>query len=378
MHRDILPSVIFSPAKSVLSLVSGLQTLGVEVTLFSPGPIDTSANNITADLTYFEHELKLRGDTYLSLLKKHPFTFVTLARQVQSELIAKAYNMANQNKFDAIHIYTNEEDIALAFAELCQKPTVFTHHDPFNFLVKYKNTFPKYKDLNWISISYAQRQSMPADTNWVGNVYHGLDEPELTPLKTPSNDYTAYLGRIIQPKGVHLAILATLKYNQTAKQPLKLKIAGKHYAGQKDKYWQNSVLPYIDGKNVEYIGFIDTPDQEREFLGNAVSLIMPSLFDEPFGLVAIEALACGTPVIGLNSGAIPEVICHDKIGLIVNKVYAKNGVIDDIETSALLAKAIAEIGLIERPACRREYEKRFTAEQMCRNYMGIYRGLLTK
>src|SRR6185437_16908609 len=144
MHREIIPHVIFSPAKLALSLSKGLDALGASVTLFTPGPVDTKVRNITADLSYFEHELALRGDSYTELLKKHPFTFITLARQVQAELIAKAFAMANDGKLDLVHIYTNEEDLALPFAQLCSKPVVFTHHDPFNFMVKYKNVFPKY------------------------------------------------------------------------------------------------------------------------------------------------------------------------------------------------------------------------------------------
>src|SRR5690348_15966568 len=95
LHKDILPHVIFSPGRLAIRLAEGLQDLGAEVTLFSPGPVDTSVKTITADLSYFERELAGRGDTYLDLLKKHPFTFITLARQVQAEVIAKAYAMAN-------------------------------------------------------------------------------------------------------------------------------------------------------------------------------------------------------------------------------------------------------------------------------------------
>ncbi|PID30537.1 hypothetical protein CR973_01855, partial [Candidatus Saccharibacteria bacterium] len=133
---------------------------------------------------------------------------MTLARQVQSELIADVFKRANDDEFDLVHIYTNEEEIALPFAALCRKPVVFTHHDPFNFLVKYKNNFPKYKGLRWLSLSHAQRHGMPKDTNWIGNIYHGLDAAGLAPVDAPTNDYIAYMGRIIEPKGVHLAIAA--------------------------------------------------------------------------------------------------------------------------------------------------------------------------
>ncbi|HEY2004696.1 MAG TPA: glycosyltransferase, partial [Candidatus Saccharimonadia bacterium] len=175
IHREIMPQVIFSPGRLALQLAEGLAAAGVDVTLFTPGPADTSVRNVTVDLGYFERELAARGDSYIGLLKKHPLVFVSLARQAQAELIAKAYAMANAGELDLVHIYTNEEDLALPFAQFCSKPVVFTHHDPFSFLVRYKHVFPKYAHLDWISVSLAQRREMPADTNWVANIYHGVD-----------------------------------------------------------------------------------------------------------------------------------------------------------------------------------------------------------
>jgi glycosyltransferase involved in cell wall biosynthesis len=375
MHRDILPQVIFSPANLALTLADGLQATGADVTLFSPGSVATKAKNITADLSYFEHELSMRGDTYIDLLKKHPFTFVTLARQVQSELIATAFAMANRDELDIVHIYTNEEDTALPFAALCTKPIVFTHHDPFNFLIKYKNVFPKYKSLNWISMSYAQRKGMPAGTNWVANIYHGLSEKMLTPVDNPTEAYFAYFGRIIQQKGLHLAIDAVKAHNATAAQPIKLKIAGKHYTSHKDAYWRKQILPRIDDPAIEYVGFVG-PEAKREFLGNAQALIVPALFEEPFGMVIIEALACGTPVIALHSGAIPEVIRDHETGLVVAKVAGKNDTIDEPATAERLAKAIDEVQIIDRKACRQDFETRFTADRMCREHVALYNKLV--
>jgi len=376
MHRDILPDVIFSPANLALELAEGLNTSGAEVTLFTPGPVNTSVQNITADLRYFEQELKGRGDSYTDLLKKHPFTFITLARQVQAELIAKAYTLLNKDQLDLVHIYTNEEDIALPFASLCTKPIVFTHHDPFNFMVKYKNVFPKYKQLNWISMSYAQRGGMPPDTNWVGNVYHGLAESELLPLEKPATDYIAYLGRIIQPKGLHLAIKAVTQYNQHAETPIKLKIAGKHYTGhKKDTYWQEQIVPLLDDPLIEYIGFIG-PEDRQTFLGNARALIVPSLFEEPFGLVTIEALACGTPVIGLHSGALPEIIADGTTGFVVQKSLRADGTLDTAKTIEGLTVALSRIASIDRTDCRQAFEARFTAKRMCQEHLSVYSQLI--
>jgi glycosyltransferase involved in cell wall biosynthesis len=375
MQREILPHVIFSPASLALTLADGLNDLGVKVTLFSPGPVNTNATNVTADLTYFKKELASRGDSYLDLLKKHPFTFITLARQVQSELVATAYAAANKGELDIVHIYTNEEEIALPFANLCSKPVVFTHHDPFNFLIKYKNMYPKYTSLNWISISYAQRKNMPRNTNWCGNVYHGLGEKSLCPVNNPTNDYIAYLGRIIEPKGLHIAIKMLKKYNQKSKSKLKLKIIGKHYADhQRDHYWKNRVLPEI-GELVEYIGFVSEQDKQN-YLSNAKALIIPSIFDEPFGMVAIEALASGTPIIALNSGALLEIIKNEKTGLIASKVWLTDGTIDEDATAANLESALSKIDMINRQDCRQDFENRFTDEKMCRGHLSIYTNLI--
>lgn len=358
LHREILPRVIFSPGQLALDLASGLQKLGAEVTLFSPGPVDTPVINCTADLSYFEAELAGRGDTYIDLLKKHPFTFVTLARQVQAELVASAFARANAGEFDLLHIYTNEEDIALPMAQLCHVPAVFTHHDPFNFLVKYKNVFPKYKHLNWISMSLAQRQGMPSDTNWAANIYHGLDAARFGPVAVPSADYIAYMGRIIQPKGLYVAIAAAKKAG------LPLRIAGKHYAGKKDDYWSTQIEPQLSA-GVEYVGFLSSDSQKREFLANAKALVVPSLFEEPFGMVSIEALACGTPVIALDSGALPEVVTS-RTGIVVDGDNAVDG----------LAAAMKTVGSISRAACRDDFERRFTLERMCREHIVTYRRVL--
>lgn len=360
LHRDILPGVIFSPGQLALDLVRGLQQFGADITLFSPGPVDTPVKNIHANLAYFESELAGRGDTYVSLLKKHPFTFVTLARQVQAELIADAFARANAGEFDVVHIYTNEEDLALPMAQLCSVPVVFTHHDPFNFLVKYKNVFPKYKHLNWVSMSFAQRVGMPPDTNWVANIYHGLDAARFAPVAVPSGDYVAYMGRIIQPKGLHLAIAAAKKAG------VPLRIAGKHYAGKKDDYWRAEIEPQL-GVGVEYVGFLRTDAQKREFLANARALVVPSLFDEPFGMVSIEALACGTPVIALDSGALPEVVTS-RTGVIVDKADAVAG----------LAAAIQNVGSISRAACRDDFERRFTLTRMCKEHLMMYGKVISE
>lgn len=369
LHRDILPNVIFSPGILALELAKGLADFDIDVTLFTPGPINAKIAAITADMSYFESELASRGYGYIELLKKHPSIFISLARQVQAEIIAKAYSAANDGDCDMVHIYMNEEDIALPFAKLCNKPVAFTHHDPFSFLIKYKNVFPKYPELNWISLSMAQRLEMPANTNWVANIYHGINDRQFNVIDKPEGDYIAYIGRIIKSKGVDLAIKAVRKYNKSAKKPLKLKIAGKHYADESsDDYWQTCIEPELDDF-IQYVGFIKDTKQKNEFLGNAKALMMPSVFNEPFGMVMIEALACGTPLIGLNSGAIPEII-NIQNGILVNKSDSETETIDK------LTLAINQAGSISRQSCRKDFENRFTLKRMCKEHAEAYKRLI--
>lgn len=381
MHRDILPHVIYSPGHLALDLSNGLTEEGIETILYTPGPVDTTASNINADLSLFELELSRRGesgDTYIDLLRKHPFTFVTLARQVQSEIIARAYNDANSGTIDIVHIYSNEEELAMPFSALCNRPVIFSHHDPFNFLVKYKSIMPKYKYLNWVSISYAQRKGMPLDTNWVGNIYHGLSTAAYTPASKPDSDYFAYLGRIIEPKGVHLAINAVNQYNSGSSDPIGLKIAGKHYSDHgKDTYWKKHILPMIDDK-ISFVGHISESSEKQNFLANAKALLVPSIFEEPFGMVAIEALACGTPVIALNSGALPEIINRKDVGIIAAKEFDNNGSIDEVLTTGNIVDAMKQVDSIDRQLCRSYFEQRFSLETMVNAYHALYERVLKK
>jgi glycosyltransferase involved in cell wall biosynthesis len=391
MHQQILPDVIFSPGRLAIDLARELDQAGHEVSLFSPGPADqffenSDVANVTADLSLFEAELEQRGYGYVELLKKHPLTYITLARQVQSELVAQAYHQANQNKFDLVHIWCNEEELALVNARFCQKPVVFNHHEPFNFLIRYRAIFPKYQDLNWISFSQAQRKTLGEDANWVGNVYHGLSKDKYR-LEEQKQDYLLYMGRIIKPKGVHYAI------ELAKKADLKLKIAGKHYAGHsKDKYWQEFIKPEIKGEQIEYSGFVKKTKRKQKLIGQAKALLIPSTWQEPFGMVMIEALACGTPVIGFDQGSIPEIVEPGKTGFVVE--YQQEGRVEknghQISKGAeelrkdeafkgnlkRLEKAVDELNQIKPQDCRHNFKKRFTTEQMRAGYEQVYQGVI--
>ncbi len=397
MNQAILPEVIFSPGQLALNLAHALAEKGHKVNLFSPGSVQPhlSSPNITntiADLSLFKAELEQRQDTYIELLKKHPLTFITLARQVQTELINQAYQQANQGEFDVVHVWCNEEELALVNADFCQVPVVFNHHEPFNFLVKYRAIFPKYPDLNWISFSLAQRETFfnsdnqkPDSVNWVGNVYHGLPVDQYQ-LQHQPQDYLLYMGRIIQPKGVHYAIACAQELG------MKLKIAGKHYASHsKDQYWQQFVKPQLDHDRIEYVGFIKDLAAKQKLLGQARALLMPSVWQEPFGLVMIEAMACGTPVVGFSQGAVSEVVKPSVSGQLAayqpEEQTIKNGQAmmkkwPQLEQDPTfqanvqgLSRAVEKIKELDRAQCRQYFQQNFSLDQMRIGYEQIYQQL---
>lgn len=370
MHDEVIDNVIFAPGRLGVDLANGLAKLGHEVTLFTPGYTLDGVRNIHPDLTLFEEELKVRGDTYTELLKKHPLIFITLARQVQAELISSCFAQANAGNFDLVHVYTNEEELALIFAQFCRVPVLFTHHEPFNFLTRYRSIFPKYKDKNWVSISLSQQKSMPSDTNFVGNIYHGIESNRFDANLTSIHDYFAYFGRIIEPKGVHIAIAAAKSAG------VSLKIAGKHYTGfGNDRYWTDVIEPQIDGKQIQYLGFLSDDTQKQKFLGEAKALLVPSTWEEPFGMVMIEALACGTPIIALESGAIPEIINDGETGFLVPRFENSESRLDEVKIIEFFTQKMRVINTISRTKCREVFELRFTLGRMCREHELLYNAL---
>lgn len=225
-------------------------------------------------------------------------------------------------------------------------------------------------------MSIAQRVEMPEDTNWVGNIYHGLPKKQYTPTTKPTGDYLLYIGRIIESKGVHLAISAVKQYNQAnPEKHYKLIIAGKHYSGTKDEYWTKKILPEIDDQQIIYHGFVSDERQKNQLLANAAGLIVPSVFSEPFGMVTIEALACGTPVIGLSTGATPEILKDEKTGLLVSPIYVGD-LLDEPATSKLISEAIPKLASIDRDACRQAFEANFTATRMAEQHADVYKRLI--
>jgi glycosyltransferase involved in cell wall biosynthesis len=195
---------------------------------------------------------------------------------------------------------------------------------------------------------------MPA-ANWVATVYHGLPKDGHT-FRGESGQYLAFLGRMSPEKGVERAI------EIAQKAQMELRIAAKIYPEER-AYFKEKVSPLLHSARrwVEFIGEVGGEEKDK-FIGRAKALLFPIAWPEPFGLVMIESLACGTPVIGWRNGSVPELIRDGRTGFVV-------------ETVDEAIRAVNSVGHLSRQACRVEFESRFDAARMAEDYVQVYRNL---
>jgi glycosyltransferase involved in cell wall biosynthesis len=204
-----------------------------------------------------------------------------------------------------------------------------------------------------VSISDHQRLPVP-DANWIGTIQHGLPSNLLRP-SYGEGTYLAFLGRLTAEKGPEDAI----RIARAAGRPLR--IAAKIPRGEA-VYFKKRLEHQIDGRKVQLVGEVDDA-RKQPFLAEAAALLFPIDWPEPFGLVMIEAMACGTPVIAYRSGSVPEVVEHGVTGFIV-----------DNEEQAVTA--VGKLGRLERRRVRARFEERFSAKRMAREYEGKYREMI--
>ena len=213
--------------------------------------------------------------------------------------------------------------------------------------------YREFDDMNLVSISNAQRAPLPW-ANWAATVYHGLPKNTYNACFTPGK-YLAFLGRISPEKRVDRAI-------EIAKRAgIPLKIAAKIDPVDQD-YFDAEIRNLLDHPLVEHIGEIGE-NQKGDFLGNALALLFPIDWPEPFGLVLIEAMACGTPVIAYPLGSVPEILEDGTTGYLVNNL-------DEAVRAVESAKSLSRV------TCRQVFEERFSVERMCEDYVGVYKSLL--
>jgi glycosyltransferase involved in cell wall biosynthesis len=331
---EAVPPKLYGGTERVVHwLTEELVALGNDVTLFASGDSQTSAK---LDATW-PKALRLDGS-------------VRDPNALHMVMLERVRRKCDDEEFDFLHFHLDYYPFSLFHRQ--PTPFVTTLHGRLD-LPEHQPVFNTFSSLPVISISNAQRRPVP-QANWVRTIYHGLPEKLLMPQPvTPG--YLAVLGRIAPEKGVDRAIKIALRSG------IPLKIAAKVDRTDQE-YYDEFVRPLIEGSSlVEYIGEIG--DHEKpNFLSGAMGLLLPIDWPEPFGLVMIEAMACGTPVIAYNRGSVTEIIDEGLTGFIVED-----------ETSAVAA--VGRLSGLSRAAVRKQFELRFTARRMALDYLAAYRSL---
>jgi glycosyltransferase involved in cell wall biosynthesis len=334
LYESVPPKYYGGTERVVSYLTEELIRQGHEVTLFASGDSVTEANLVAPR----PQALRL-DDQCMDQLAPHMVLLKQVFEQAQE---ARA--------FDLLHFHIDYLHFLLIMQ--LRIPHVTTLHGRLDIpdLVPLYQTFPT---IPVVSISDSQRTPLPW-LNWQGTVYHGLPEDLYTFRERPGT-YLAFLGRISPEKGVDQAIAIA----QRAGMPLK--IAAKVDEADRD-YFSEVVQPLLDSPQIQYVGELKE-GQKDEFLGQAYAVLFAIDWPEPFGLVMIEALACGTPVIAYHRGSVPEVLEDGVTGWIV----------EGLEEAV---QAVARVPMLSRTRCRQVFEERFSASRMARDYLRIYRRLL--
>jgi glycosyltransferase involved in cell wall biosynthesis len=328
---EAIPPKLYGGTERVVSwLTEELIALGHEVTLFASGDSQTSAKLEAV----WPRALRLDGA-------------VRDPNALHMMMLERVYQRSAD--FDFLHFHLDYYPFSLFSRQAT--PFVTTLHGRLD-LPEHQPVFDTFNAVPVVSISNAQRRPLP-QARWVRTVHHGLPERLLLP-KPVKPSYFAFLGRIAPEKGVDRAI----RISQHCGMPLK--IAAKVDRVDQD-YFDEQIQPMIKGGNVEYIGEITDKDKS-EFLSGAIVLLVPIDWPEPFGLVMIEAMACGTPVIAFNRGSVPEVIDDGLTGFIVEDINGAIGAVD-------------RLSHLSREKIRRHFEQHFTARRMAQDYLSVYRKL---
>ncbi|NVM01575.1 MAG: glycosyltransferase family 4 protein [Candidatus Helarchaeota archaeon] len=311
----------------VNNLTEGLVNKGFDITLFATKDSITNAKLHAVCARGYEEDKSINPEVWKLM---H---------------ISEVFERADE--FDIIHNHFDYP--ALTYSKLVKTPVLTTIHgfsspDIYPVYEKYNNnTF-------YVSISESDRYEK---LEYIATVYNGINLDEFT-YNPNGGHYLLFLGRICREKGTHEAIQIAKKSNK------KLMIAG---IIQEVDYYEEKVKPYIDNDTIKFLSLIDSKERDK-LLGGALAFLHPVMSPERFGLVMVEAMACGTPVIGFNLGSVREIINHDKTGFVINNV--KEAV-----------KCIKDLDKINRIDCRKRVEKYFTVENMVEGYIKVYDKILS-
>ncbi len=333
LYESVPPKLYGGTERVVSWLTEELVAQGHEVTLFASGDSLTTARLVPV----CPEALRMNAHC-IDQLSYH----VHLLERVLQE----------RDEFDLIHFHIDYLHFPLSRSQqLTQVSTLHGRLDIPDLVPLYR----EFSDMPLISISEAQRRPL-VWANWQKTVQHGLPEDSFDAWIEPGK-YLAFLGRVSPEKGLDDAIAIAKRCG------IPLKIAAKIDRADRE-YFEKQIKPLLKHKLIEFIGEIH--DQEKnDFLGQAMALLFPINWQEPFGIVMIEAMACGVPVIAYSKGSVPEVIEDGLTGFLVR----------DVDSAA---KAVVRLNEIDRRVCRQRFEQRFTARRMAQDYLNIYENIVKR
>lgn len=326
---ESVPPVLYGGTERIVSyLTEELVSLGHNVTLYASGDSQTSARL----KPMCPRALRL-DDTYQDPLSHH----IVMLQKVFQE----------SEHYDIIHFHTDYLHFSLA--RFSQVPHITTLHGRLD-IPDLKPVYREFFEMPVISISDSQRKPLP-EANWQATIYNGIPG-DLLKFHPEPGKYFAFIGRISPEKGIEEAIEIAIRFG------MEIRIAAK-IDPLDNSYFNEKIKPLISHPLVNFIGEIG--DKEKNsFLGNAYALLFPIQWPEPFGLVMIESMACGTPVIAYRRGSVTEVIRNEVTGFIV----------EDIEGAV---NAAHRIGMINRSSCRKVFDECFSASRMTQGYVNAYK-----
>ena len=332
LYESVPPKLYGGTERVVSYLTEELVRQGHEVTLFASGDSQTAARLVPVCREALWQDKNCRE---------------TLPHHVrQLEMVFE-----DVSRFDVIHFHGDYLHFPLLRRQRCRSVTTLHGSLRGSDLQPF---FQEYAEMPMVSISRDQRRPVPW-ANWRATVHHGLPR-DLHTFQSQPGEYLAFLGRISPEKGLDRAIAIARQAG------MKLRVAAKIYPEER-AYFEHTIEPLLRESQswVEFIGEVGGALKD-EFLGNALALLFPIDWPEPFGLVMIEAMACGTPVIAWPNGSVPEVIEDGVTGFIV-------GTVNDA------VRAVSRVESLSRKACRNAFESRFDSRRMARDYLDVYRRL---
>jgi glycosyltransferase involved in cell wall biosynthesis len=331
LTEAIPPKLYGGTERVVYWLVEELVALGHDVTLFASGDSRTSAKLQAG----WPRALRLDGS-----IRDPNALHISMLEHVRRQA----------SQFDFLHFHLDYYPFSLFSRQAT--PFLTTLHGRLD-LPEHQPVFNTFSSIPVVSISNAQRRPLP-QARWARTIHHGLPQDLLRPQPVRPS-YLAFLGRIAPEKRVDRAIRIAEHCG------IPLKIAAKVDPFDRD-YYAEEIQPMLASPNVEYIGEIGDKDKSQ-FLSGAIALLVPIDWPEPFGLVMIEAMACGTPVIAYNRGSVPEIIEEGLTGFVVEDEAGAIGAVDRLDE-------------LSRAKIRQQFEQRFTARRMALDYLAVYRSLM--